>query len=124
MLAQEKLQVKEIQTESSVFSIWKECWSFRFGFMKMRRRKFWKDLYSPARNLLLGTERRLCEQFVMKNASRCKASGKIQVQGAKPQVLQVAHVTGSIRDRSGKGRGGRNPDRGSRTGIGIVYFIG
>ena len=33
----------------------------------------------------------------MKNASRCKASGKIQVQGAKPQVLQVAHVTGSIK---------------------------
>ena len=99
MLAQEKLQVKERYRRrgSSVFSIWKECWSFRFNFMKMRGRKFWRICIHLQGIFCL--RQRVALQTV--RDEKCipmqKASGKIQVQGAKPQVLQVAHVTGSIK---------------------------
>ena len=97
MLAQEKLQMKE-DTDGELRIFYMEgMLELQIRLYENEETEILEDLYSPARKLLPETESRLCEQFVMKNASRCKASGKIQVQGAKPQVLQVAHVTGSIK---------------------------
>lgn len=96
-LAQEKLQTKEdTDGELRMFSM--------EGMLELQIRLYGnveteilEDLYSPVRKLVRKSEERSCEQFVMKNASRCRASGKIQVQGAKPQVLQICNVTGSIK---------------------------
>lgn len=96
-LAQEKLQAKE-DTDGELRIFYME------GMLELQIRLYGneeteilEDLYSPVRNLVQKTDVLSCERFVMKNASRCKASGRIRVQGAKPQVLQIAHVTGSIK---------------------------
>ena len=33
----------------------------------------------------------------MKNESKCKVSGRIRIQGAKPRILQICHANGSIK---------------------------
>ncbi len=56
-----------------------------------------EDIYSPEKNLALTTSEEVYEALVMKNDSKCKASGKIRIQGAKPRILQICHVNGSIK---------------------------
>jgi hypothetical protein len=56
-----------------------------------------EDIYSPEKELELTTSREVCESLVMKNESKCKASGRIRIQGAKPRILQICHSSGSIK---------------------------
>lgn len=96
-LAREKLQAKE-DTDGELRIFYMEgTLELQIRLYGNEEAEILEDLYAPTRNLVIKTESQICERFVMKNASRCKASGKIRVQGAKPQVLQVAHVTGSIK---------------------------
>lgn len=56
-----------------------------------------EDVYSPEKELLLTTSEEIYESFVMKNVSKCKTSGRIRIQGAKPRILQICHINGSIK---------------------------
>ena len=56
-----------------------------------------EDVYSPEKELQLTTRQEACESLVMKNESRCKASGRIRIQGAKPRILQICHSSGSVK---------------------------
>lgn len=56
-----------------------------------------EDVYSPEKELELTTSRETYESLVMKNDSRCKASGRIRIQAAKPRILQICHAGGSIK---------------------------
>lgn len=56
-----------------------------------------EDVYSPERELELVTSDEVYESLVMKNESKCKASGKIRIQSAKPRILQICHSNGSIK---------------------------
>ena len=56
-----------------------------------------EDVYSPQKKLIPVVEEELYESLLMKNASRCKTSGKIRIQGTKPRILQICHVTGSVK---------------------------
>ena len=59
--------------------------------------KILEDVYSPEKNLELMTTRESYESLVMKNESKCRAGGKIRIQGAKPRILQICHCSGSIK---------------------------
>lgn len=56
-----------------------------------------EDIYSPQKQLLLSSSEEIYESFVMKNESKCKTSGKIRIQGAKPRILQICHSNGSVK---------------------------
>ncbi|MCI6868353.1 MAG: DUF3794 domain-containing protein [Lachnospiraceae bacterium] len=56
-----------------------------------------EDVYSPEKDLGLLTSQETYESLVMKNESKCKASGRIRIQGAKPRILQICHSNGSIK---------------------------
>lgn len=56
-----------------------------------------EDVYSPQKQLLLNSSEEIYESFVMKNESKCKASGKIRIQSAKPRILQICHSNGSVK---------------------------
>lgn len=56
-----------------------------------------EDVYSPEKDLELVTSDEVYESLVMKNESKCKASGKIRIQSAKPRILQICHSSGSIK---------------------------
>lgn len=56
-----------------------------------------EDIYSPQKQLLLTSSEEIYESFVMKNESKCKASGKIRIQSAKPRILQICHSNGSVK---------------------------
>lgn len=56
-----------------------------------------EDVYSPEKELILTKQEELYESLVMKNASKCKASRRIRIQGAKPRILQICHAVGSIK---------------------------
>ncbi len=56
-----------------------------------------EDLYSPEKELVLETSEEIYERLVMKNASKCKASGRLRIQGAKPRILQICHADGSVK---------------------------
>lgn len=56
-----------------------------------------EDVYSPEKDLVLTTSEEVYESLVMKNASKCKASGKIRIQGAKPRILQICHINGAVK---------------------------
>lgn len=56
-----------------------------------------EDVYSPEKNLELVTSEEIYESLVMKNESKCKCGGKIRIQGAKPRILQICHINGSIK---------------------------
>lgn len=56
-----------------------------------------EDLYSPQQELLLTASEEIYERLIMKNESKCKAGGRIRIQGAKPRILQICNSNGSIR---------------------------
>ncbi len=56
-----------------------------------------EDVYSPEKNLTLTTSEETYESLVMKNESKCKISGKLRIQSAKPRILQICHGVGSIK---------------------------
>ncbi len=56
-----------------------------------------EDIFSPEKDLELTTSEEIYESLVMRNESKCKASGKIRIQGAKPRILQICHSNGSIK---------------------------
>ena len=56
-----------------------------------------EDIYSPEKNLALTSSEEVYESLVMKNESKCKASGKIRIQSAKPRILQICHSNGSVK---------------------------
>lgn len=56
-----------------------------------------EDVYSPEKNLTLTTSEETYESLVMRNESKCKVSGKIRIQSAKPRILQICHAVGSIK---------------------------
>lgn len=56
-----------------------------------------EDVYSPQKQLVLETSDEVYESLVMKNESKCKAAGKIRIQGAKPRILQICNSNGSIK---------------------------
>lgn len=51
-----------------------------------------EDLYSPQKKLIPAVSEEEYESLLMKNASRCKASGKIRIQVTKPRILQICHA--------------------------------
>ncbi len=56
-----------------------------------------EDVYSPEKDLELITSEEVYESLVMKNESKCKCSGKIRIQSAKPRILQICNSNGSIK---------------------------
>ena len=56
-----------------------------------------EDLYSPQKKLIAAVSEEEYESLLMKNASRCKASGKIRIQGTKPRILQICHAGGGVK---------------------------
>lgn len=56
-----------------------------------------EDVYSPQKLLELETSEEIYESLVMKNESKCKAAGRIRIQGAKPRILQICNSNGSIK---------------------------
>lgn len=56
-----------------------------------------EDVYSPEKDLDLAVSQETYESLVMKNESKCKVSGRIRIQGAKPRILQICHANGSIK---------------------------
>jgi hypothetical protein len=56
-----------------------------------------EDVYSPQKELILSRSEEIYESLVMKNASRCKVSGRIRIQSAKPRILQICHASGGIK---------------------------
>ena len=56
-----------------------------------------EDVYSPQKQLELETSEEVYESLVMKNESKCRAAGKIRIQGAKPRILQICNSNGSIK---------------------------
>lgn len=61
-----------------------------------------EDVYSPEKDLELVTSEEVYESLVMKNESKCKCSGRIRIQGAKPRILQICNSNGSIKIDSTK----------------------
>lgn len=56
-----------------------------------------EDIYSPEKKLELDVREEAYESFVMRNESKCRASGKIRIQGAKPRILQICYSGGSVK---------------------------
>lgn len=56
-----------------------------------------EDVYSPQKALKLTVSQEEYERLVMKNESKCRAGGRIRIQGAKPRILQICNTNGSIR---------------------------
>lgn len=56
-----------------------------------------EDVFSPEKELETVTSEEIYESLVMRNESKCKASGKIRIQAAKPRILQICNCNGSIK---------------------------
>lgn len=56
-----------------------------------------EDVFSTEKRLELVTSDEMYESLVMKNESKCRAGGRIRIQGAKPRILQICHSNGSIK---------------------------
>lgn len=56
-----------------------------------------EDIYSPTKRLVPAVSEETYESLLMKNSSRCRASGKIRIQGAKPRILQICQINGSVK---------------------------
>lgn len=56
-----------------------------------------EDVFSPEKELETVASEEVYESLVMRNESKCKASGKIRIQAAKPRILQICNCNGSIK---------------------------
>lgn len=56
-----------------------------------------EDVFSPVKKLELETSEEVYESLVMKNESKCRAGGRIRIQGTRPRILQICHSNGCIR---------------------------
>ncbi|MCD8104925.1 MAG: DUF3794 domain-containing protein [Lachnospiraceae bacterium] len=54
------------------------------------------DVYSPEKDLELKTSDETYETLIVRNELKCRAQGKIRIQGAKPRILQICHSSGSV----------------------------
>lgn len=63
----------------------------------MEETEILEDVYSPEKKLELATTEETYESLVMRNESKCRAGGKIRIQGAKPRILQICHCGGSVK---------------------------
>lgn len=55
------------------------------------------DIYSPERELEVFSREELYESMVMRNNSRLRAAGRIQVEGTKPRILQICSSQGTVK---------------------------
>lgn len=56
-----------------------------------------EDLFSPEKELIPTAAEESYESLVMRNASRCRAAGKIKKAGNRPRILQVCHSSGTVK---------------------------
>ena len=56
-----------------------------------------EDVFSPDKEVEITASDEIYESLVMRNESKCKASGRIRIQPAKPRILQICNCNGSIK---------------------------
>ncbi|MCD7955450.1 MAG: DUF3794 domain-containing protein [Lachnospiraceae bacterium] len=54
------------------------------------------DVFSPEKDLELVTADETYESLVVRNESKCRAQGKLKIQGANPRIMQICHCSGSV----------------------------
>ncbi|MCC8044975.1 MAG: DUF3794 domain-containing protein [Clostridiales bacterium] len=54
------------------------------------------DIFSPEKDLELVTADETYETLVVRNESKCRVQGKLKIQGANPDIMQICHCSGCV----------------------------